>query len=147
MFKNVRIYVVPPKNRGWYAPEPESSIFNDWFQKTRSIPGMSPQEIYLPGARLKKPTLKETQVLIELFEHGGSSRSLTTIIRWCGENCRDTVTRNRYSRLVRRLEKKGFVEDEPSFGSKKIVLTHFGKTFTNAVKICESNQKDNAQDN
>jgi predicted transcriptional regulator len=134
MFKNVRIYIVPPKLRGWYAPEPRSQTFNEWFDKTRTVSGLHPQEIYLPGDRLKKPNEEEKKVILKLLDHGGKSRSLTSIIRWCGGDTKDPVTKNRFSRLIRRLKRRGFVEEESLTRSKKIFLTQFGKTIANAIK-------------
>ena len=138
MFKNVRIYIVPPKLRGWYAPEPQSQKFNEWFDKARTVSGLPPQEIYLPGDRLRKPNGEERKVILKLLEHGGRSRSLTAIIRWCGEDTKNPVTKNRFSRLIRRLKRRGFIDEEPSTRSKKIFLTHFGKTIANAIKNYQS---------
>jgi hypothetical protein len=65
MFRNVRIYIVPPQERGWYVPSPEDEVFKQWFTKTRNVKGMIPQEIYLPGQRLKHPNMEEKTVLLK----------------------------------------------------------------------------------
>ena len=31
MFRNVRIYIVPPMKRGWYVPSPKDPNFQIWF--------------------------------------------------------------------------------------------------------------------
>ena len=135
MFRNVRVYVVPPKERGWYVPSPEDEGFKEWFVKTRSIKGMPPQEIYLPGQRLKQPSNDEITVLLKLHEHQGLSDTVTSIIKWCKNNPKDPVVKNRYSRLIRRLEKKGFLErKQTSKPGKEVHLTQFGKIFSEAVK-------------
>ena len=138
MFKNVRIYIVPPQERGWYVPSPEDSKFKEWFSRTRSIKGGSPQEIYLPGQRLEQPTNEEKTVLLKLNEHGGYSDTLGLIIKWCGYNSLDPVAKNRFSRVISRLDGKGFVEKKPSTKGKEIRLTYFGKIFAEAIKKYES---------
>ena len=134
MFKNVRIYIVPPQERGWYVPSPEDEVFKEWFKKTRNIKGMTPQEIYLPGQRFEHPNKEEKTVLLKLNEHGGHSETITSLIKWCNHNPKDPVTKNRYSRIIRRLENKGFVEKKPSSKGKSVSLTHFGKIFAEAMK-------------
>lgn len=134
MFKNVRIYIVPPQERGWYVPSPEDQNFKEWFSRTRSIHGGFPQEIYLPGQRLEQPTEEEKIVLLRLNEHEGHSDTLGWIIKWCGRDPLDPVTKNHFSRLIRRLEGKGFVEKRPSTKGKEVYLTYFGKIFAEAIK-------------
>jgi len=134
MFKNVRIYIVPPNERGWYVPSPNDEGFREWFAKTRSIGGLSPQEIYLPGQRLIQPGEDEIRVLLKLHEHQGVSDTLTSIIKWCRGNPEDPVVKNRFSRIIRRLEEKGFVETRPTKQGKEVRLTHFGGIFSEAIK-------------
>lgn len=135
MFRNVRIYIVPPEERGWYVPSPEDKIFKEWFEKTRSIKGMEPQEIYLPGQRLKQPDKDEVMVLLRLHDHQGFSDTMTTIIKWCKGNPKDAVVKNHYSRLISRLEEKGFVSKESNKQVKVVRLTHFGKILIEAIKM------------
>ena len=134
MFRNVRIYIVPPKERGWYVPSPEDANFKEWFARTRSISGMLPQEIYLPGQRLKQPDKDEVRVLSKLQEHQGFSDTVTTIIRWCRCDPKNPVVKNQFSRIIRRLEDKGFVEKETSKKGKNVRLTRFGKVLADAIK-------------
>jgi predicted transcriptional regulator len=134
MFKFVRIYIVPPDERGWYVPSPTDHDFTAWFSKTRNIRGTPPQEIYLPGQRLKQPTRDEVTVLLKLLDHNGFSDALTSIIRWCGGDPKDPVVKNRFSRLVRRLEEKGLVEKRPVLKRKEVYLTRFGEILSNALK-------------
>jgi DNA-binding MarR family transcriptional regulator len=137
MFKNVRIYIVPPIERGWYVPSPKDPNFEEWFLRTRSIKGDLPQEIYLPGQRLEQPTDPEKIVLIRLFAKGGYSNTLGSIIKWCKCDPLDPVTKNRFSRLIRRLEKKGFVEKRRVGREKEVYLTLFGKILAQSVKEYE----------
>ncbi|MFH0748638.1 MAG: hypothetical protein V1915_01780 [Candidatus Bathyarchaeota archaeon] len=137
MFRNVRIYIVPPEERGWYVPSPEDEIFKEWFAKTRSIKGVQPQEIYLPGQRLKQPDEDEVKVLLRLHDHQGFSDTVTTIIKWCKGNPKDAVVKNRYSRIISRLEDKGFVEKESTKQGKAVHLTHFGKILIEAIKASQ----------
>ncbi len=135
MFRNVRIYIVPPKERGWYVPSPEDKEFKEWFAKTRSIRGMIPQEIYLPGQRLEQPSKEEITILLKLHEHNDVSDTVMSIIKWCRGNPKDPVVKNQYSRHIRRLEEKGFLErQQSSKQGKEVHLTRFGKIFSEAIK-------------
>jgi len=141
MFKNVRIYIVPPVERGWYVPSPKDPNFENWFLRTRSIKGDLPQEIYLPGQRLEQPTDPEKIVLINLYKNGGYASTLGLIIKWCMYDPLDPVTKNRFSRLVHRLEKKGFVEKRRVGREKEVYLTLFGKILAQSVKEYEKKNK------
>jgi len=134
MFRNVRIYIVPPNERGWYVPSPEDEGFKEWFSKTRSIRGMTPQEIYLPGQRLKQPGKDDVMVLLKLHEHRGFSDTVTSIIKWCRGDPKDPVVKNHFSRIIRRLERGGFVEERPSRKGKEVHLTLFGRILSEAIK-------------
>jgi len=133
MFRNVRLYIVPPKERGWYVPTPQDKNFQEWFRKTRSIQGMQPQEIYLPGQRLRQPVKDEIIVLLKLYEHQGTSDKMIDIIKWCRRDPNDPVIKNKFSRIISRLENKGFVEKETTNRSKKVSLTRFGQILTEAI--------------
>ncbi|MDQ1280240.1 MAG: hypothetical protein QG670_1503 [Thermoproteota archaeon] len=135
MFIKVRIYIVPPQERGWYVPSPEDQNFKDWFSRTRNIPGSSPQEIYLPGQRFERPIDEEKTILLKLSEHEGKSETLGLIIKWLGEDSLDPIIKNHFSRIVSRLEGKGFVEKRQSTKGKEIHLTYFGKIFADAISI------------
>lgn len=134
MFRNVRIYIVPPKERGWYVPSPTDEVFNAWFQKTRNVKGMNPQEIYLPAQRLKRPNKDETLVLQKLNEHEGHTEMISSLIQWCSYDPHNPVVKNRFSRIIKRLETKGFVEKTNSNKGKRVQLTQFGKVYAEAVK-------------
>jgi len=134
MFKNVRIYVVPPKERGWYIPSTEDIVFKEWFLKTRNVRGMPPQEIYLPGQRLKQPSRDEVKILLKLREHNDFSDTITSIIQWCNGDPKDPVVKNHYSRVIRRLEEKRFVEKQASKQGTEVHLTSFGRILSDAIK-------------
>lgn len=133
MFKKVRIYIVPPMSRGWYVPSPEDPVFEGWFLRTRRVQGLQPQEIYLPGERLKQPNSDEGMVLLKLLQRGGSSDTLASIMKWCNLKSTNPVVKNRFSRLIRRLEKKGFIEKRPSRTGKEVSLTQFGRIYAEAM--------------
>ncbi len=134
MFKNVRIYIVPPQERGWYVPSPNDDVFYAWFNKTRNVKGMDPQEIFLPGHRLKRPNKEETLVLLKLNEHDGSTDMISSLIQWCSYDPQNPVIKNRFSRIINRLETKGFVEKTNSKRGKHVQLTQFGKVYAEALK-------------
>jgi predicted transcriptional regulator len=137
MFNGVKLYVVPPKERDWYFPSPQSQGFNQWFDKVRLRGGALPQEIFLPGYRLTQPDKNELKIILQLMEHNGNSESLTDIISWCKANPHNPVVKNRYSRLIKKLEENGFVETEYATREKKITLTGFGMTLAKAVKAAK----------
>ncbi len=134
MFRGVRVYIVPPNERGWYVPSPSDKGFEEWFSKTRSIGGLPPQEIYLPGQRLKQPDENEMTILSKLHEHQDYSETVTSIIRWCKADSEDPVVKNRFSRSISRLEEKGLVEKRVTGQGKEVRLTNFGKILAEATK-------------
>ncbi len=138
MFRNVRIFIVPPRERGWYSPSPESPNFRDWLQRVRSVPGDVPQEIHLPGDRLQQPNKWEMKVVLDLERHGGFSDSISALIEWHNRDPRDPVTKNQYGRLIRRLEDRGLVKKDLSSRKRRVSLTAFGKVFAQAVESYEA---------
>lgn len=145
MFKNVRVYIVPPNERGWYVPSPNDEGFKEWFSRTRSIGGLPPQEIYLPRQRLKQPDRNEAMILRKLHVHNGYSNTVTNIIRWCKADSEDPVVKNRFSRSIRRLEEKGLVEKRVTRQGKEVRLTSFGKILAEATKRNIELQQDSKQ--
>ena len=133
MFKGVRIYIIPPKERGWYVPSPQDPDFQEWFEKTRSVPGLDPVEIYLPGERFEKPKPNATIILTTLKKHGGSANTLVSLMRRCGYDPDDPVAKNRFSRIVARLDKGGFVKKIPTKQGKRVSLTRFGEVYAEAI--------------
>ena len=140
MFKNVRIYIVPPAIRGWYAPGKEDPNFQEWFSRVRTVRGLIPQEIYLPGERIDRPSGRARTTLLELLNQGGYSPSITLLIKWLGEDASDPVVKNRYSRLIRRLERGGYIREAPSSIGKGLEFTEFGRSMTEAIKRSEESR-------
>ncbi len=134
MFPNVSIYIVPPAERGWYVPDPSSPGFEDWFNKVRNVRGLTPQEIYLPGFRLEKPSEEEERVLLALEAHGGRADSIKSLIAWCGEDPTNPATKNRFSRLIDKLVAKGIVAEGPATKTKPVYLTNFGLVLAKALR-------------
>ncbi len=134
MFPHVYLYVVPPAARGWYIPMPGTPEYEDWFSKVRSVKGLTPQPIYLPGHRLEQPSDDEEHLLIVLEEHGGRADSIRSIIEWCGEDPDHPAAKNKYSRLVRKLLKKGLLQEEISTKTKPVRLTGFGRVLARALR-------------
>ena len=134
MFPGVSIYVVPPAERGWYVPDPESPSFEDWFRRVRGVRGLAPQEIHLPGFRLERPSEDEERVLIALEEHEGRADSIKSLIRWCGEDPSSPAVKNRFSRLIDKLTVKGMVAEGPAAKTKPVALTGFGLVLAKALK-------------
>ena len=141
MFRNARVYTVPSKKPAWYV---EGRIgdekFEDWFKNARNQPSMDPIEISLPGYRLEPHTKHEERewevektVMKLLREHGGEADSISDIIRWSGYRAASSTLRNRYSRIVNRLEIKGLVTADKGSKMKVISLTEFGTIFAEAL--------------
>jgi len=141
MFRNARVYSVPSKQPAWYVNgRIGDEKFENWFENARSQPSMDPMEISLPGYRLEphskheeKEEVVEKEVLKLLHSHGGEAKSISDIIRWSGHKAASSTLRNRYSRIINRLEMKGFVEADKGSKMKVISLTEFGKVFAEAL--------------
>jgi len=141
MFRNARVYSVPSKQPAWYVNgRIGDEKFENWFENARSQPSMDPMEISLPGYRLEphskheeKEEVVEKEVLKLLHGHGGVAESISDIIRWSGHKAASSTLRNRYSRIINRLEMKGFVEADKGSKMKVISLTEFGKVFAEAL--------------
>ncbi|MCX8205279.1 MAG: DUF6293 family protein [Candidatus Nezhaarchaeota archaeon] len=134
MFPRVSIYVVPPAERGWYVPEPSAPGFEEWFQRVRSVKGLTPQEIYLPGFRLERLSEEEERVLMTLEEHGGRADSIKSLIQWCGEDPSSPAVKNKFSRLIDKLVEKGIAAEGPAAKTKPTSLTTFGRILAKALK-------------
>jgi len=141
MFRNARVYSVPSKQPAWYVNgRIGDEKFENWFENARSQPSMDPMEISLPGYRLEphskheeKEEVVEKEVLKLLHSHGGAAESISDIIRWSGHKAASSTLRNRYSRIINRLEMKGFVDADKGSKMKVISLTEFGKVFAEAL--------------
>lgn len=141
MFRNARVYTVPSKQPAWYVNgRIGDEKFEKWFENARNQLSMDPIEISLPGYRLEPHTKHEEKeveveqkVLNLLHSHGGSADSISDIIRWSGYKAASSTLRNRYSRIINRLEMKGLVEADKGSKMKIISLTEFGKIFAEAL--------------
>ncbi len=141
MFRNARVYTVPSKQPAWYVSgEIGDEKFEEWFENARNQPSMDPLEISLPGYRLEPHTKHEErewgvekEVIKLLREHGGEADSISDIIRWSGHRAASSTLRNRYSRIVNRLEMKGLVAADKGSKMKVISLTEFGTIFAEAL--------------
>jgi hypothetical protein len=141
MFRNARVYTVPSEQPAWYVNgEIGDKKFEGWFENARNQPSMDPIEINLPGYRLEPHTRHEERewavergVLKLLYDHDGEADSISDIIRWSGHKAASSTLRNRYSRIINRLELKGFVEADKGSKMKVIRLTDFGVIFAEAL--------------
>ena len=141
MFRNARVYSVPNAEPGWYVNgEPGTPEFDKWFRRAREQPSRDPMEIQLPGYRLEpsskheeKEWAREKKLMVLLRENGGEAESISDIIRWFGYKTANSTLRNRFSRIVARLEMKGLVDAEKGSKMKVISLTEFGKIFAEAL--------------
>jgi len=134
MFYDVGVYIVPPNERGWHIPIPNTPEFNEWFNKVRSVRGLQPQPIYLPGQRLDQPSDDEERILLALESRGGRAESIKSIIEWCGEDPASPAVKNKYSRLIRKLLKDGLIQLDFSTKTKRVKLSGFGKVLAKAIK-------------
>jgi hypothetical protein len=141
MFRNSRVYSVPSADPGWYVNgKLGDPSFEKWFERARDQPSRDPTEIQLPGYRLEpsskheeKEWEREKRLLVLLREHGGESDSISDIIKWFGYRAANSTLRNRFSRIVARLEMKGLVDAEKGSKMKLISLTEFGAIFAEAL--------------
>ena len=141
MFKNARVYTVPSKQPAWYVNgRIGDDRFENWFENARNQPSMDPMEISLPGYRLEPHTKHEEKewevekrVLKLLHSHGGKAGSISDIIRWSGYKAASSTLRNRYSRIINRLEMRGLVDADKGSKMKVISLTEFGDIFAEAL--------------
>jgi len=141
MFRNARVYSVPSEDPGWYVNgKPGAPEFETWFSRAREQPSKEPTEIQLPGYRLEpsskheeKEWAREKKLLVLLRENGGEAESISDIIRWFGYKAANSTLRNRFSRIVARLEMKGLVDAEKGSKMKVIRLTEFGEIYAEAL--------------
>ncbi|MBN2336431.1 hypothetical protein JXL21_12810 [Candidatus Bathyarchaeota archaeon] len=141
MFRNARVYSVPSADPGWYVNgRPGDPSFETWFEKAREQPSRDPTEIQLPGYRLEpsskheeKEWEREKKLMVLLRENGSEAESISDIIRWFGYKAANSTLRNRFSRIVARLEMKGLVDAEKGSKMKVISLTEFGEIFAEAL--------------
>lgn len=141
MFRNTRVYTVPSKRPAWYIEgRVGDSRFEEWFENARNQPSLEPTEIKLPGYRLEPHSKHdeeewevEKRLLVLLRKNGGYADSISDVIRWFGYEAASSTLRNRFSRVVSRLEMKGLVESEKGLKMKAIKLTEFGLIFSEAL--------------
>jgi predicted transcriptional regulator len=141
MFRNARVYSVPAKESAWYVTgKPGEPAFEEWFKRSRMQESKDPTELQLPGYRLEpsskheeKEWEREKKLLVLLRENGGKASSISDIIRWFGHKAANSTLRNRFSRIVSRLEMKGLVDAEKGSKMKVISLTKFGEIFAEAL--------------
>jgi len=137
MFRNARVYTVPSEKPAWYV---DGAIgdrkFQEWFENARNQPSLGPLEIMLPGYRLEPHTKheerewkRERRLLRLLRENNGEAESVSDIIRWFGYKAANSTLRNRFSRIVSRLEMKGLVESDKGSKMKAVRLTEFGAIY------------------
>jgi hypothetical protein len=142
MFRNARVYSVPVKDPSWYIQgKPGEPEFESWFSRARNQESREPTEIQLPGYRLEPSTKheekeweREKRLLVLLKENGGQADSISDIIRWFGYKAANSTLRNRFSRIINRLEMKGLVDAEKGSKMKEVVLTKFGEIFAEALE-------------
>jgi len=141
MFRNARVYTVPSKQPAWYVSgRVGEKKFEEWFQNARNRPSLDPVEIRLPGYRLEPHTKHEERewemerrLLGLLREKGGAADSVSDIIRWFGYKAASSTLRNRFSRIISRLERKGLVDSDKGSKMKAIRLTDFGSILAEAL--------------
>lgn len=141
MFRNARVYSVPSKEPAWYVQgKPGEPEFEEWFEQNREQESRSPIELKLPGYRLEpsskheeKEWTREKRLLTLLYENGGEADSISDIIRWFGYKNANSTLRNRFSRIISRLEMKGLIDAEKGSKMKVVSLTDFGEIFAEAL--------------
>ena len=81
----------------------------------------------------EKEWVREKKLLVLLRDNGGEAESISDIIRWFGYKAANSTLRNRFSRIVARLEMKGLVDAEKGSKMKVIRLTEFGEIYAEAL--------------
>jgi len=141
LFKDVHLYVVPARERGDFIPPPESPKFEEWLEEKDGKKGMEPLEIALPNVRLRFFEEGEEglsiRILSTLYEKGGEASSIKDLIRWCGGRATDPATKNRFSRIIDSLSRKGFLYKVHKGRERRIILTEFGKIYAKALRASE----------
>ena len=139
MFPKVHIYVVATNSekRGDFIPSPDSPKFEEWLEEKDNKRGLEPVELQLPKARLSlfddnERALAE-KILLELYKRGGEAKSIKDLIEWCGDNPTIPSVKNRYSRIINSLVRKGFLYKLYRGRERPIYLTEFGKIYTKAL--------------
>ncbi|OYT62952.1 MAG: hypothetical protein B6U69_00385 [Thermofilum sp. ex4484_15] len=139
LFKDVHLYVVPSRERGDFIPPPESPKFEEWLEEKDSKRGLEPLEIYRPRVRFKLfedgDEGLSVRILSTLYDKGGIASSIKDLIKWCGARPTDPATKNRFSRAVDSLARKGLVYKVHKGRERKIMLTDFGKVYAKALKL------------
>jgi len=141
MFRNAQVYTVPASHPAWYVTgEPEDPEFQRWFEASRNVASQDPIEIRLPGYRLEPHGERENRIwetekrlIMYLSEHEGEADSISEIINWFGYRNPNSTLRNRFSRVVTRLEEKGLVAGMSGAKLKGVRLTEFGSIFAEAL--------------
>jgi hypothetical protein len=117
-----------------------TTALKEWFERNRQQESRDPTELKLPGYRLEpsskheeKEWEREKKLLVLLRDSGGEADSISDIIRWFGYQAANSTLRNRFSRIVSRLEMKGLVDAEKGSKMKVISLTDFGEIFAEAL--------------
>jgi len=137
MHPKVYLYVVPTIERGEFIPEPGTPKFEEWVEEKDNKRGLEPLQLMLPEERLELLDENEKwlaeKILITLYEKGGKANAIKDLIEWCGENPRDNVVKNRYSRMIDDLVRKGLVYKLHAGREKQVCLTEFGKIYAKAL--------------
>jgi len=137
MFPNVYVYVVPTQQKGDFIPLPGTPRFEEWLEEKDNKRGLEPILVQLPQARLTlfnegEKSLSE-KVVLELYRRGGMASSIKQLIEWCGEDPGSPAVKNRFSRLVNDMARKGLLYKEYSGRERPIFLTEFGKMYAKAL--------------
>ena len=135
---NVHIYTVHADRRGDFIPDPGTPDFEDWIERKDSLSAVNLALAPLPRERLTlidegKSELEE-EVLLKMLEMKGRAESITQLIEWMGENPDSVTVKARYSRLVKELERKGFVVVSRGGKRREVRLSEFGLAYAEALK-------------
>lgn len=144
IFPKVYIYVVNVDKKGEFIPPPNTPSFEDWVEEKDNRRGNDIRILPLPVDRKNNSGLlnffKDMDeerfskiILAGLYKMKGYAESIKDIIVFCGEDPRDPIVKNKFSRIVRRLEEKGFLYKEIGGRNRIIKLTEFGKIYIEAI--------------
>ncbi|RLE58581.1 MAG: hypothetical protein DRN53_08125 [Thermoprotei archaeon] len=139
MFPRAYLYYVPAESRGDFIPPPDTPAFEDWVEEKDNVRGREPKGIELPGhmARLDlfRGEDREVSVMIlkVLYDRGGKAKSLSQLIIWCNEDPKLPAVKNKFSRVVSSLEKRGLIVKYRGGRERMVELTNLGRMVIRAM--------------
>lgn len=139
MFPRAYMYYVPAESRGDFIPPPGTPAFEDWVEEKDNVRGNEPEGIELPGPMARLDLLRgedreiSIAILKVLYDRGGKAKSLSQLIVWCNEDPKIPAIKNKFSRVVNSLERRGLVMKYRGGRERMVELTNLGRMIVRAM--------------